>query len=90
MRELVSKDSTVFLVRVTEYERGWGSRPEGTLIFRSEEDRTQFLADMVKENSDPVVPDYYWAYSPLPVAHVLKEDAFLIRWPKSTILTTWL
>lgn len=90
MREQVPSGSTVLLVRVTEYERGWGSRPEGTLVFRTEEERKQFLADMINERTGKDVPDYYWDYTALPVPHVLTESVSLIRWPNSTILTTWL
>lgn len=81
--------TTVYLVRVTEYERGWGSRPEGFLVFETIEDRAKFIQDMNAEKQD-VVPDYYWDYSIAPHPHQLTKMQKLSRYPKTSILTTWL
>jgi hypothetical protein len=49
---------------VKEYERGWGSRPDGHMLFLSEEDRAWFLKHdrEEKDQSGDVVPDWYLAY----------------------------
>lgn len=54
----------VFSLAITEYERGWGSRPDGHMFFLSEEDRAWFLKhdQEEKDQSGNVVPDWYLAY----------------------------
>ena len=54
----------VFSLAITEYERGWGSRPDGHMFFLSEEDRAWFLKHdrEEKDQSGDVVPDWYLAY----------------------------
>lgn len=44
----------------TEYERGWGQRPDGTTYYASKEE-AQIAADDYnkKYNNEPVAPDYY-------------------------------
>ena len=56
--------TTVFSLAITEYERGWGSRPDGHMFFLSEEDRAWFLKhdQEEKDQSCDVVPDWYLAY----------------------------
>ena len=56
--------TTVFPLAITEYERGWGSRPDGHMFFLSEEDRAWFLKhdQEEKDQSGNVVPDWYLAY----------------------------
>ena len=56
--------TTVFPLAITEYERGWGSRPDGHMFFLSEEDRAWFLKHdrEEKDQSGDVVPDWYLAY----------------------------
>ena len=56
----------VFPLEITEYERGWGSRPDGHLFFLSEEDREWFLMYDREEKAQTGndVPDWYLAYEP--------------------------
>ena len=56
--------TTVFPLAITEYERGWGSRPDGHMFFLLEEDRAWFLKHdrEEKDQSGDVVPDWYLAY----------------------------
>lgn len=89
MGKMLKAGTTVFLVQVTEFERGWGSRPEGYLVFETEEDRTQFLKDM-NTRKGPIVPDYYWDYASVVRPHQLTEVKKLHGHPDTTILTTWL
>ena len=81
--------TTVYLVRVTEYERGWGSRPEGFLVFETIEDRAKFIQDMNAEKQD-VVPDYYWDYSIVSHPHQLTKVENLHSFIGTSVLTTWL
>lgn len=54
----------VFPLAITEYERGWGSRPDGYMFFLSEEDRAWFLKHDQEEKNQTgdVVPDWYLSY----------------------------
>ena len=58
---LVGEDQLPFTVHIYEYERGWGSRHEGTHGFPTAEEADAFCVDYNKDNTDEVVPDYYWA-----------------------------
>jgi len=89
MGKILNAGTTVFLVQVTEFERGWGSRPEGFLVFETEQDRTQFLKDMNAQKGY-VVPDYYWDYASVVRPHQLTEMKELHTTPDTSILTTWL
>lgn len=57
--------TTVFPLAITEYERGWGSRPDGYLFFLSEEDRAWFLNHdrEEKDQTGDEVPDWYLSYN---------------------------
>ncbi len=68
----------VFPLAITEYERGWGSRPDGHLFFLSEEDRVWFLMydREEKDRTGDVVPDWYLLYeqvNPLSLTQTLSE-----------------
>ena len=55
----------VFPLAITEFERGWGSRPDGYLFFLSEEDRAWFLEHdrEEKDQTGDEVPDWYLSYN---------------------------
>lgn len=47
-------------VHWTEYERGWGQRPDGVSYHKSKEDAEQYVKDYDKKyNNEPSVPDLY-------------------------------
>lgn len=52
-----------FFVSITEHERGWGSRPDGFLIFSDREAAVKFIDDIAKARAiDRHVPDEYDSY----------------------------
>jgi hypothetical protein len=51
---------TVFVVELTEYERGWGSKPWDTIYFDNEEEAKKYADDYNNEhNNKSEVPDWY-------------------------------
>lgn len=65
-----------FVLECTEYERGWGQRPDGYLIFQTEEDLSKFLEDDAREKrATTETPAYYSAYHRLP-ARKARADFF--------------
>jgi hypothetical protein len=48
-----------YRVRYTEYERGWGSRPEGFTDFDSLEEAKEHARKYNAGNTSPSVPDWY-------------------------------
>jgi hypothetical protein len=52
-----------YLVEMTEYERGWGSRPDGYLAFPTEADARAYVTRQTAGRSIHNVPDEYVAYS---------------------------
>lgn len=49
---------TLFVLEGTEYERGWGSRPDGYLILANEKDADAFLeAECLERLKAKTVPD---------------------------------
>jgi hypothetical protein len=51
----------VFVVEMTEYERGWGSRPDGNLAFVSEDAAKKYVQKQTADRTGPA-PDEYVAY----------------------------
>ena len=67
----------VYPLQAVEYERGWGSRPDGYVLFLTSEDRELFLqADALEKSQSAVVPDVYVDYSPVPVTALKREVVF--------------
>jgi len=52
-----------YRVRYTEYERGWGSRPEGFDDFDTLEDAQKCTKKFNAGNTSPSVPDWYMVAS---------------------------
>jgi len=52
----------LFVVEITEYERGRGQRPEGYLAFLNESAADNHIADEYKDRVGSA-PDVYWNYS---------------------------
>jgi hypothetical protein len=52
----------VYVVQMTEYERGWGQRPDGNLAFVNEADAREYVALQTADRTGPV-PDEYVAYN---------------------------
>lgn len=71
----------LFVIEITEYERGWGQRPEGYLVFLNEAAADNYIADEYKSRQGPA-PDVYWNYtkigykdaSPAAISSVKKSD----------------
>lgn len=59
-------DSIVYVVPWTEYERGWGSRPDGYSVHSTKELAEKYVNDTCGDRSGPV-PDEYSSPSSLPV-----------------------
>lgn len=49
------------VVSVTEYERGWGQRPDGYHLFNSRDKAEAWIKNQYKGRSGPV-PDCYESY----------------------------
>lgn len=72
--------TTVYPLEITEYERGWGSRHDGYLLFLSDADRIKFLQhDAQEKRKESVVPDYYLAYTSIATRPLLKDTEFIER-----------
>lgn len=57
----------VFIQNWTEYERGWGSRPDGFTVHLSIADRDKYVKDFNKKfNNQKYAPDEYIAASDEP------------------------
>lgn len=51
-------DVKVYVVEMTEYERGWGNRPDGYLAFATEEDADAYLKAEYQIRWGRSVPEY--------------------------------
>lgn len=51
----------VYVVLTIEYERGWGSKPDGYLAFLSKKSADDFIKTQTKDRNGPA-PDYYVNY----------------------------
>ena len=55
---------TVHVIEGTEYERGWGQRPDGYVAFLSKEAAEAWMADYIKRNhTSKEAPDEYTSYT---------------------------
>ncbi len=51
---------SVYAVEWTEYERGWGSRPDGVSLHKSKEAAEKYVSDYDKKyNNESSAPDEY-------------------------------
>jgi hypothetical protein len=48
-----------YRVRYTEYERGWGSRPDGFDDFDTHEEAEQAMLKFNAANTEKIAPDWY-------------------------------
>ena len=48
-----------YRVRYTEYERGWGSRPDGFRDFDSKAEAEDHQNEFNSKNTEPHAPDWY-------------------------------
>ena len=65
-------------VLMIEYKRGWGSKPDGYLIFRTSEARAAYIAKKYADRDPRQVPDYYVNYEL--VAPVELSEATEKKW----------
>lgn len=54
--------NVVFIVEMTEYERGWGQRPDGFLAFVTEDAAKAHVYEETADRTGPA-PDEYVSYS---------------------------
>lgn len=54
--------NTAYMVLMVEYERGWGSRPDGYLVFANEDSAKAYIIKQNEGRSMLDVPDYYIQY----------------------------
>jgi hypothetical protein len=53
----------VYVIEGTEYERGWGQRPDGYLAFKTKQEATEYIDWYDKTyNNEPTAPDEYTKY----------------------------
>lgn len=63
-----------YVVEATEYERGWGCRPDGQLVFRTEADADLFMKKVADERRYATeVPDEYNDYQKIGYKEVKPE-----------------
>jgi hypothetical protein len=56
----VNFSQSVYKVTLTEYERGWGSKPWDPIYFDNEEEARQYAINYNKEHNNlDHVPDWY-------------------------------
>lgn len=53
--------TVVYIVEMTEHERGWGQRPDGNLAFVTEADAKSYVDKVTADRKGPV-PDEYTSY----------------------------
>ncbi len=51
----------VYVIEVVEHERGWGQRPDGYILFPSEEHAKEYVDRRTKDRFGPA-PDWYLNY----------------------------
>lgn len=67
---------TAYEVQVTEYERGWGQRPDGRLLFHTKEDAQRIIGEeYAKRSRTTYVPDIYEDYSEPRLVEISDEVA---------------
>jgi len=49
-----------YRVDITEYERGWGQRPDGHILFDSKKEAEDYIKEHNAQNNKARVPDIYW------------------------------
>ena len=60
MPRIAKPNVQAFKVELTEYERGWGSKPWDVLYFDNEVEARQYAIDYnLKHNNAPSAPDWY-------------------------------
>ena len=52
-----------YRIRYTEYERGWGSRPDGFKDFDTLVEAEKFARNFNAQNTEPTAPDWYMVAS---------------------------
>ena len=72
------KGYTAYKVDMTEHERGWGSKPDGSLLFDNEAAADYFLKEEYAGRDARNVPDYYISYSKSGWVPITKEQNDLI------------
>ena len=58
----MSNVTVVFVVEMTEHERGWGQRPDGNLAFVDEQTAKAYVDKETKDRTGPA-PDEYISYN---------------------------
>lgn len=48
-----------YVVCIYEYERGWGSRLDGSRLFATKPEALAYVDEFNSKNTDTVVPDWY-------------------------------
>lgn len=51
-----------YVVEMTEYERGWGQRPDGYMAFLTEDAANEYITEQTKDRTGSA-PDVYVNYS---------------------------
>lgn len=68
-----------FVIQVTEHERGWGSRPDGHIIFKTEADADLWLLKVYNERRNQPTPDEYDSYDKIGYKEVKVEVIEALR-----------
>ena len=48
-----------YAVELWEYESGWGSRHDDTVLFDTEEEARKYVEEFNSKNTEKIVPDWY-------------------------------
>jgi hypothetical protein len=76
----VVENLKVFIVEITEYERGWGCRPDGYLAFKNEELADKFLKEVYDSRSSKLsdVPDCYDDYKKIGYGYLHSKENYQV------------
>lgn len=82
----------LYAISMTEYERGWGQRPDGTVYTFSLSDANEFIKNYLNKQPKDHVPDCYtmpsdpkpvelaaWEYKEI-VSKMINKDGIAINW----------
>jgi len=67
------KQNFVYVIQMTESERGWGQRPDGYLAFENHKDLKAYIHKETKDRKADQVPDEYVIYDDIGIKECCPE-----------------
>lgn len=75
----------VYLYAWTEYERGWGNRPDGASLHLTIEDGKKFVKDYWDSMPDEVQDEYSAPNQDIPIQVMVSEEVFKTITPNNRL-----